>query len=370
MKLIRILYYLFVYICLLIISSLGYSFFSKQFFYSSLFSIPYLVLFGMITIFIYIAYRYTKRIDAKKYILLFILVGMSVCSVFVYFPFMHLGKVPIVEKFFVERYLVKPNVKSNRLGDWAGDIIVAHSLGAIDNHKVTPCIEAFETNYRNGFRSFEVDFVPTSDHYLVCRHLWENPDLQKGIDENHIPTLKEFKKTKILDQYTPMTFKDLCMLMMEYKDAWIVTDSKETSTEEVIERYTEIVKEASEVDALEVLDRFAIQAYDKEMVKAVREIYPFKNIIYATYRDWHGDIISFVDICNFCNENGINSISMWNYYYCDELQDIANYYDIDIYIHTENDLASANRYLRMGAKGIYTDFILPPKLYVLRYSGN
>lgn len=370
MKALNILYSLFVYICLLIISSLGYSFFSKQFFYTAVCSWPYLLFVCILTIvMIYFTYRF-KRFKFIKVIILLLLVVLSTCSVFIYFPFMHLGKVPLLEKYFVERYLVEQNVTSNRLGDWDGELIVAHSLGAIDNNKVTPCIEAFETNYRNGFRAFEVDFVPTSDHYLVCRHLWENPNLQKGIDENHIPTLEQFKNTKILDRYTPMTFKDLCQLLMEYSDAWIVTDSKENSKEEVIDHYKEIVKEADEMGAIEVLDRFAVQAYDKEMVKAVREIYPFKNFIYATYRDWHGDIISFVDICNFCNENGINSISMWNYYYCDEIQDIANYYDIDIYIHTENDLASANRYLEMGARGIYTDFILPPKLYLLRYSGR
>ncbi len=354
----KLLYYVFVYICLWTITALSYSLFHKQFFYPTISNLSFWILTFLELCLFYFLFHKSK----KKAITLLILACLCTKSLCTYFPFMHLGNVPSFEKEIIKKIFLPTSISSNRTQDWKGNTIVAHSLGAIDGHRVTPSIETFKTNYLNGFTAFEVDFVLTSDGYLVCRHLWENPDLQKGIDELHIPTLAQFKNTPILDTYTPMSFQDLCTLLLQYEDAWIVTDSKEASTKEVEINYKKMIEEANNIEALNVLNRFIIQVYDKEMYQEIQSIYPFQNYIYATYRDWHGDIVSFVDICAFCNQNKINSISMWNYYYCDEIQEIADAYDLDLYIHTENDVASAKRYIRMGAKGIYTDFILPSQL--------
>ncbi len=346
----------------MILVTFCYSFYQKQFFYQFITRIPFLCIAILLFILICILFFKSKKITKQKVFILFMIFCMAFYSIFVYFPFLHLGKVPDFEKQLIEKMLVDKEIISNRKGDWKGDKIVAHSLGEIDGNRVTPSIETFISNYDKGFKTFEVDFVPTSDNRLVCRHLWEDPNLQKGIDENHIPSLEKFKNTPILGQYTPLTYTDLCTILKEYPDAWIITDTKENSAKEIENDFINIVGEAMEVNALNVLNRFVIQIYDKKMYSTIENIYPFKNVIYATYRDWHGDLISFINICKYCNLHGINSISMWNYYYCDEIQEIANLYDLDVYIHTENDLASAQRYLNMGAKGIYTDFIQPNQL--------
>lgn len=359
MKLLSFLYYVCMYICLWIITSFGYSIFHKQFFYTSLTNIVNILLTLLIFFLFFFLVNRSKR---NKIIGCILILCLSVFGICTYYPFLHIGSIPSIEKQIVKKILLPSNIQSNRVKGWSGDSIVAHSMGSIDGHRVVPSLETFTSNYEKGYRAFEVDFVQTSDDHLVCRHLWENPDLQKGIDEAHIPTLQQFKDTFILDQYTPMALTDLITLLVQYQDAWIVTDTKEKTNEEVIKNYQQIIKEANDAHATHVLQRFVIQVYDFEMYRTIVSMYPFQNIIYATYRDWHGDILSFVNICEFCNKNKINSISMWNYYYCDEIQEIADAFDLDVYVHTENDLSKAKQYLSMGAKGIYTDYILPKDL--------
>ena len=356
-KIIKYIYLFLLYACFITVFTFLYSFFSKQVFFSFLFSIPYIICFVILTIVSILLLKHVKKCRIIPFILVLFI---TIYTVLIYFPFLHI--LPNIEENLVLNYFSNDISPKNRDGDWQGINLVAHGLGAINDIRMATSIEAFQLNYQDGYRVFEVDFTTTSDGYLVCRHLWEDPDMQTGIDENHIPTLEVFKSTKVYDQYTPMSFSDLCLLLKEYPDAWIITDSKETNSEAIKKEFENMVKEAKEIGCEDVLNRFVLQFYDEEMYQTVTDIYPFKNSIYATYMYWHGDIVSFAKICDFCYKNNIDSISMWNYYYCDEIQDMANRYGLDIYIHTINDISTGEKYLSMGAKGIYSDFIKPNEL--------
>lgn len=103
--------------------------------------------------------------------------------------------------------------------------VIAHAGGGIENQAYTNSKEALDSNYALGRRIFELDFDKTSDGVWVLTHDWESWSKQVKQD-NHIPPLSEFLKTKILGQYTPLTLSDLEDWLKAHPDASVITDTK------------------------------------------------------------------------------------------------------------------------------------------------
>ena len=237
-----------------------------------------------------------------------------------------------------------------------GANLIGHSFGSIGGYDYTGCLEAFEAKYNEGIRTFEVDFAMGSDGKILLCHDW-NRGLQEGINSGCIPTSEKFKKTLIYGKYTPLTFVDLLHLMKKYPDIWIVTDSKAVKEEEVRREFEEMLKEAEQEDLLDVLDRMVVQIYNENMYDTINEVYPFYNYIFTMYMRWYGDLEEFEKICKWCVIHEIRTITMWNYSYNEKIRGIAQRYNIDVYVHTENDPKAGANYLRSGVRGLYTDDI-------------
>jgi glycerophosphoryl diester phosphodiesterase len=233
---------------------------------------------------------------------------------------------------------------------------VAHALGSVDGIAYTNSLEAFDTNYKLGQRVFEADFCVTSDHKMVLRHEWDS-DYQKGIDANNIPTEEEFTAVPILGSYTPLTLKDLLLLMQKYTDIYLITDTKDSEKALVQEEFEILLNTAKETGTEDVLNRIIVQIYDNEMLDTINEIYEFPIYIYTMYQIWGGDIPEFVEFCKFCRANDISYITMFHFLVNPEVLEIAKAFDIDIYVHTVNDLEQAKNLLNSGVHGIYTDDI-------------
>ncbi|MDE5865160.1 MAG: hypothetical protein K2H31_00955 [Lachnospiraceae bacterium] len=244
---------------------------------------------------------------------------------------------------------------------WNGSNIIAHAFGGIDDYPYTNSLEAFEENYNKGCRTFEVDFEITSDDKIVLRHYWDQ-EIQIGISSEHIPTEEEFLAVPILEKYTPMSFSDLCLLMKEHTDIWIVTDTKYTDKENIRKQFNTMLQTAEECNAVDVLDRMVVQIYNEEMYEQLKEIYPFKSFIFTLYMRWNGDTEEFTDICRWCVNHNLDAITMWDYLSNEENREIAERYNRDIYVHTVNDISEAQEFIKEGIKGIYTDDIYPKRL--------
>ena len=239
---------------------------------------------------------------------------------------------------------------------------IAHAMGSIDGYDYTNSLEAFENNYELGHRVFEVDFSITSDGKMVCCHDW-NAGYQAGIDSEHIPSEAVFKATPILEQYTPLTLADVLLLMKEYKDIYIVTDTKSASNK-ISEHFEIILNTAYEMQAEEVLDRIIVQIYKGKTLELVKEVYDFPIIIYTLYSSgWDGNSEDFLDICRFCKKNNIRNITMWYYLATSEILEIAKSYDIAVFVHTVNNLEEADELIQRGVKGVYTDELTPDMFY-------
>lgn len=250
------------------------------------------------------------------------------------------------------------------LGTWETTKTIGHSFGAVNGDDYTGSLEAFEYNYALGRRTMEIDLILTADHKLVLKHDWDESD---GDEISDTPPLSEeqFLNTKILGKYTSMSFAQLCEIMMEYPDLWIVTDTKNTENEEVKKQFEAMTETVRQLGCEEVMDRIIVQVYNEEMYEAVHSIYQFKNYIFTMYlrfdnEDWIGIMRT---VCRFCVNNGIETVTIGTNRISPELIAVADHYGRNIYVHTVNDVADANQYFQIGVTGIYTDIIQDKDLY-------
>lgn len=159
-------------------------------------------------------------------------------------------------------------------------------------------------------------------------------------------------------QFTPMSFIDLCLIMKEHPEIWIITDSKYTDGANIRAEFTSMVNAAKSVDAEDVLDRLVIQIYNEDMYRILKDIYPFKSFIFTLYQRWGGGKMDeFEKICRWCLINQVDALCMWETLYYDSVVDIAGRYGLDVYVHTVNDLSVAKNAVSRGARGVYTDSI-------------
>lgn len=252
-------------------------------------------------------------------------------------------------------------MKKNGEKTWEGTLTIAHAGGIIDEYAYSNCLDAVLLNYEKGQRVFELDFAVTSDNKLVCKHDWDYV-IQDGGIPGEVWDEQRFMSTPIFGQYTPLSFESLCQLMEENPDMWVVTDTKDTETEDVRRDFEIMVNTARECGKESVLDRIIVQIYNEEMYDTIYEVYPFKTWIYTLYQFFEGDAETFLECVRFCYGHNINGITTWNYFVTPELIQIAQEYDILYYAHTENDVENAKIMIGQGLTGIYTDSITPDML--------
>ena len=244
----------------------------------------------------------------------------------------------------------------------AGACTIVHGMGQLRNVTVLNCREGFEHYYALGARVFEVDLRMTSDGQVVLRHDWR-AGWQSGISELMIPTFDKFISTPILNEYTPMSFRDLLLLMEEYPDICIVTDTKFTDAEVVTAQFSAMLDDAHALGLSYLFDRMVIQVYSPLMFRVVDHLGHFPHYIYTLYAEgFDRSEDALRKRLAFCQENGIHGITMWSYWWDAHYAHITEAYGVRCYVHTVNDAAEASALLRSGVSAVYTDSLIPDDL--------
>ena len=163
--------------------------------------------------------------------------------------------------------------------------LITHGMGEVDGITTLNCLEGFQAQYGQGVRVFEVDLRLTRDAKNVLRHDWWNASWQNGIDWARIPTRDKFLSEKILDKYTPLSFRDLLQLMEVYPDICVITDTKFTESDVFTIQFDSMLADARELGLTYLFDRIAIQVYSGNMRTGLHNIYPFSHYIYTLYQD-------------------------------------------------------------------------------------
>ena len=227
---------------------------------------------------------------------------------------------------------------------------------------VLNCLEGFLAQYEAGVRVFEADLRLTADMEVVLRHDWR-AGWQEGVSETAIPTLEEFLDKPILGEYTPLSFKDLLLLMEEYPDICVITDTKFTEAEVVTAQFSAMLDDASELGLSYLFDRFIIQVYDQLMFQVVDSLHHFPHYIYTLYATgFAGTEAAFREAAGFCADSGVMGLTLWDYWWRESYAPIAQELGVTVYVHTVNDAQEARALLEGGVSGIYTDSLVPADL--------
>lgn len=247
----------------------------------------------------------------------------------------------------------------------AGTRIIAHGMGAVEDiwtegSAPLNCLEGFLERYAAGVRAFEADLRLTRDGKVVLRHDWWPTDWQEGINGAAIPTREEFLSKPIFGKYTPLSFQDLLLLLEEYPDVCVITDTKFTEPDVIYIEFESMLADARALDRLDLFDRIVIQLYTGVMRQCLDNIYPFPHRIYTLYAEgFDQTAAAFRERAAYCAENGIEGITIWDGWWDPAYAPIAREYGLAVYVHTVNDAADARTLLEDGAAAVYTDILTP-----------
>lgn len=241
--------------------------------------------------------------------------------------------------------------------------VIAHGMGKIGDLNTPNCLEGFLAQYEAGVRVFEADLRLTRDCQVVLRHDWWPADWQAYISWAKIPTRDQFVSTPIRGKYTPLSFRDLLLLMEKYPDICIITDSKFTDSDVFTIQFDAMLADARELGLTYLFDRIVVQIYNTNMLHALNNIYPFPHYIYTFYQDsFDGTADAFRQRAAFCAQWKIEGVTLEQSLWKKEYDAIAQEYGIHVYVHTVNDQDAARRLLEEGVDGIYSDTLTPDEL--------
>lgn len=231
-------------------------------------------------------------------------------------------------------------------------LFIAHGLGGIHGKAATNTLEAFEENYKRGFRYFEADFSLTQDGEIVAFHDQEERKIGLTKKINQV-SLKEFKSKKYLKTYTLLDVEDIFYLMEKYPDAYLVTDSK-GDFGVIMKKF--IMRAKREHPA--ILSRVIPQIYSREDMRTLLSLYPFSGVIFTLYRQKN---ISDDEVIDIVKNSQITAVAMhWKNRYNNNIKKQLEEINVRTYVHTVNSARAVKKFLSKGV-GVYTDFYPPPQ---------
>ncbi len=264
------------------------------------------------------------------------------------------------------------------LKPWYTYRCIAHALGGVDQKDYLNSVDGFYQAYAKGCRVFEMDLLLTTDNVLIGKHQWgwklSDPTTKKGDPVSY----QKFKNTKIYGKYTPTSLLDMLNIMGQYKDFYLMTDSKGNEIAEVKKEFTILVQTAKNAKKEYLLDRMIIQIYNQQMFQAVKQIYPFKHFVYTTYKQRDA---AFYKMVKFCKANGIEAVTSPQNDINDYRMEILQKEGIYSYTHSVNNSYLAKEYMKLGVYGVYSDFLTPAQIdlswiranysdFIIRYIKN
>ena len=242
---------------------------------------------------------------------------------------------------------------------WTEYPVFAHALGTVQGRANTNSKDAFLESYQAGQRVFEVDLQLTSDGTLVARHDWEQISYY-NLEQTYAGVMdhETFLSTPICFYYTTLDIQGLMELLIQHPDVYLVTDSKDTDEQSVRAQLRGLAQAVEATGRPELWNRIIVQIYHQEMYTWVKEETPVTNFIFTLYQIENPD---YYQIGAFCQEQGIQVVTMAAERLTKERSDILHSYGCKVYLHTVNRLRQMLE-SSWGADGFYSDCVTPSQL--------
>jgi glycerophosphoryl diester phosphodiesterase len=231
-------------------------------------------------------------------------------------------------------------VHSDKPGYMKAGWLAAHAMGALDGVLYSNSLEAFRQNYEAGHRVFEVDLQITADGILATLHDHRiTPGWTFEQENNNVP-------------FTVMTFEELCYLMLEYPDFYIITDTKYLDDESNKKTF-DIIRDTVKATDPALINRIAIQFYTRQMYYFLKENYdfPHENYMYTLYMSRDTDR----QVADFVRQEQIRAVVMWYFRVTGDFVTALGNAGAAVYAHTIDDKDEALALMGKGVYGIYTD---------------
>lgn len=235
--------------------------------------------------------------------------------------------------------------------------LIAHGLGQINGIPISNSKEALIQSYASGFRVLEADLIMTSDGVLALRHdNWRFATLVDGtFDKIYAPmSLAEFRSQKPASDLTTLTFEELILIMEDYPDLRIITDTKEVSLENAMVQLDQIVEIVNRYDPA-LFQRITPQFFSEEMYQRIKENqYPFTSYIYTLYQsdDTPEDVVAFM------KKEGLTILTMAKERATSDFLSLLDQNGIHTCAHTVNEPAEMDELASLGVDSFYTDYYL------------
>lgn len=233
--------------------------------------------------------------------------------------------------------------------------VIAHAGGQWNNRSYTNSLQALSSNYSQGVRWFEIDFLLTSDQHWICLHDW-----QDGFNQ----LLKELPSTSITPTQTPVTLAEFEQIIqhpaitakpctintlkewfMQHPDARLVTDTKESDALALLAKLKTAMPNA--------LHRIYPQIYQPSDYEAAHTL-GYQHIIWTLYR--------YKENCDAvlsqAKKHDFWAVTMSRDYAGTGLAIALHNLGISTYVHTVNEPLEAYNFKEyFGISNIYTDVL-------------
>ena len=248
--------------------------------------------------------------------------------------------------------------------------VIAHSGGGINGKCYTNSKEAWDYHYAHGTRIFDADLSYTSDSGLVLRHEWNDNFEQTSEsirasrnfkDRNGsvgykmrrpcIMDLQTFKIANVNFLYTPQTVHDMIHFMKIHPDVYMATDIKSFN---LTKGYLDIVKCASDSNAIDVLDRIIASVYTDNDLSDIQRCYPFKHIVMRQYINHPHN---YSELAALCARNNIHVVTVSACYAEDEGVKKLQAKGIHTYIAVVDNISDLREYRKLGFEGCVSNYL-------------
>ena len=193
-----------------------------------------------------------------------------------------------------------------------------------------------------------MDFSWTADHQLVCAHDFK--DFNTGI-----PVLDSFLNNLFSKKCKRMTAETALKMLSDNGKIYLLVDTKEENEAEV---YREVLRILTDMGRQSYMEKVIPQFFSKEQYAQFKEVYPFKEGIFAIYKINDEDLTPEVtaDIAHFCGQNHL-TVSISQKRATDKVISILHKEKVYIIVHTVNNGSVWNTLFKKGVRSVYTDLM-------------
>ncbi len=236
--------------------------------------------------------------------------------------------------------------------------LIAASLGSIADYHGTNSKEAFTNSYKRGIRVFEADISMTSDNVPVVVKDWREFRKMAGLEDSKQALAEEtFRSVSLYDKYTPLSFADLCKLLVAYPDTYLILNTETIDADGVKTLYAALLQDAGRFDT-KLMDRLIPEIYSIEMGDVVLGQNNWKSAIFNFSRT--SETLSEKTIVKYALNKGIRCFASDRAYSDEYMLEAIHRFGGKMFLQYYDEMETVEALQKTkGIDGVFTNSLIP-----------